>query len=221
MPTCTSRFDFGGVTLRSISSFASIDTDFGFDLAGGGADFGPVPAAQFGLRIRSDSEFDQWSQELQLLGTPGRRPALAGRRLLPERGRRAAVLRHDPRAYSPDPSPRPDFDEAIDNETDSYAVYGEATYQVTDAFSVTGGLRWTRDEKEYTNDCVGGFCFDDSDLGPDPTPGTGSVALDDDWDETTYKVGADYQLTDDQLALRLLLDRASRPAATARCASAT
>ena len=28
-------FDFGGVTLRSISSLASIDTNFGFDLAGG------------------------------------------------------------------------------------------------------------------------------------------------------------------------------------------
>ena len=42
-----------------------------------------------------------------------------------------------------------------DNETDSYAVYGEGTYKVTDALSVTGGVRWTKDEKEYTNDCIG------------------------------------------------------------------
>ncbi len=187
-------FDFGGVTLRSISSFASIDTDFGFDLAGGGADFGPVPAAQFGLRIRSDSKFDQWSQELQLLGNLGDAMLWQiGGYYLNEDGQQQFA------GTVPGISTTPSFDEAIDNETDSYAVYGETTYNITDAFSVTGGLRWTRDEKSYSNNCVGGFCFDDSDLGPEPTPGTASVALDDDWDETTWKVGANYQLTDDQL----------------------
>lgn len=187
-------FDFGGVTLRSISSFASVDTDFGFDLAGGGADFAPVPAAQFGLRIRSASDFSQVSQELQLLGS-------LGDSLLWQLG--GYYLNEDgEQQFSgtvPGISSTPSFNEAIDNETDSYAVYGEATYQITDAFSVTGGLRWTRDEKEYTNNCVGGFCFDDTDLGPNPTPGTGFVPLDDEWDETTYKLGANYQLTDDQL----------------------
>jgi len=195
-------FEFGGVELKSISSFASIDTDFGFDLAGGGADFGPVPAAQFGLRIRSDSEFDQVSQELQLLGT-------AGDSLLWQVG--AYYLNEDgQQQFSgtvPGLSTIPSFDEAIDNETNSYAGYGEVTFKVTDAFSLTGGMRWTRDEKEYSDNCVGFFCQDDSDL-PDPnlpdpdinvTPGTGFVELDDEWDEFTFKVGADYQLTDGQL----------------------
>jgi iron complex outermembrane receptor protein len=193
-------FDFAGVTLRSISSFASVDTKFGFDLAGGGADFGPVPAAQFGLRIRSDSSFDQWSQELQLLGSMGDSLVWQlGGYYLNEDGQQQFS------GTVPGISATPSFDEAIDNETDSYAAYGEATYSITDALSVTAGLRWTKDEKKYSDDCAGGFCADDSDPlpgdpgFPGPTPNDGFVALDDDWDETTYKLGVDYQLSDDQL----------------------
>jgi iron complex outermembrane receptor protein len=36
--------------------------------------------------------------------------------------------------------------------TDAYAVFGEATYALTDRLSVTGGLRWTNEEKEFTFD---------------------------------------------------------------------
>ena len=172
--------DLGTVTLRSITGYANSDTQFGFDLAGGGA--GP-----FGLLIASDSSFDQVSQEFQLLGT-------AGDGLQWQLG--AYYLNEDgEQQFSgtvPGVSATPAFDEAIDSQTNSYAVYGESVYQITDAFSVTGGARWTRDEKEYSDDCVGVFCFDND-------GGAASVALDDNWDQTTFKLGADYQLTDDQL----------------------
>jgi len=187
-------FDLEGLTLRYILGFASIDTKFGFDLAGGGADFGPVPAAQFGLRIRSDSNFDQWSQELQLLGNVGE--ALdwqLGGYYLNEDGQQQFS------GTVPGISTTPSFDEAIDSETDSYAVYGQATYSLTDALSVTAGLRWTKDEKEYSDDCVGGFCFDNDEVGDNDGDADAAVALDDDWDETTYKLGVDYQLSPDQL----------------------
>jgi iron complex outermembrane receptor protein len=36
--------------------------------------------------------------------------------------------------------------------TDAYAVFGEATYAVSDRLSLTGGLRWTNEEKEFTFD---------------------------------------------------------------------
>jgi iron complex outermembrane receptor protein len=36
--------------------------------------------------------------------------------------------------------------------TDAYAVFGEATYALSDRLSVTGGLRWTNEEKEFTFD---------------------------------------------------------------------
>ena len=63
-------FNLGGVTLKSISAFADVDDQFGFDLAGGG--LAGVPGLG-GLLITSDSEFQQWSQEFQLLGSLGER----------------------------------------------------------------------------------------------------------------------------------------------------
>jgi iron complex outermembrane receptor protein len=173
-------FQLGEATLRSITGYATSDTRFGFDLAGGGA--GP-----FGLLIASDLNFDQVTQEFQLLGTWGDSLLWQlGTYYLNENGEQQFS------GTVPALSATPAFDEEIDNQTDSYAVYGEASYQITDSFSVTGGARWTRDDKSYSDDCTGGFCFDDN-------GGEASVSLDDDWDETTFKLGADYQLTDDHL----------------------
>lgn len=176
--------DLGSVTLRSISAYATTDTRFGFDLAGGGA--GP-----FGLLIASDSNVDQVSQELQLLGN-------WSDQLLWQLG--AYYLNEDgQQQFSgtvPGLSATPAFDEAIDSETHSYAVYGEATYQITKTLSVTGGARWTRDDKTYSDDCIGAFCQSDEDpLGS----GAARVALEDHWNEMTYKLGLDYQLADDEL----------------------
>ena len=34
-------------------------------------------------------------------------------------------------------------------KTDSYAAFGQMTYDFTDAFSVTGGLRYTREKRQF------------------------------------------------------------------------
>jgi iron complex outermembrane receptor protein len=36
--------------------------------------------------------------------------------------------------------------------TDAYALFGEATYALSDRLSVTGGLRWTNEKKDFTFD---------------------------------------------------------------------
>ena len=78
--------------------------------------------------------------------------------------------------------------EAVDTETDSYAIFGEGTLDITDRFSVTAGGRWTRDEKDYSNDCTGNCNF---------TPGgSWSVDLDEDFDDFSARVIAEYQLLD-------------------------
>lgn len=184
------RFDLGGITLKSITAFADVDDEFGFDLAGGY--FNGVPGLG-GLLVTSDSDFQQWSQEFQLLGSIGERiDWQAGAFYLNEDGSQL----YSGNLFGPA------FAEQIENETDSYAVFAEATWRMTDALSFIGGIRWTRDEKKYSDDCTGPFCFDDSDL-PDPgasaTPNDGAVALKDDWDEVTIKVGADYRLSDNNL----------------------
>jgi iron complex outermembrane receptor protein len=183
----TLSWELGALTLKSITGYASIDDDFGFDLAGGG--FGGVPDT-VGLLITSTSEFDQLSEELQLLGTAfdERLYYLLGLFYLNEDGSQL---------FSGDLG-FPAFAETLDSETDSYAVFADGSFALTDRLSLSAGVRWTKDEKEYSDDCVGGFCFDDTDV-TNPTPNTGFVALEDDWDETTLRVGVDYQLSDDQL----------------------
>ncbi len=180
-------FDLGSTTLRSITGYLNIDDEFGFDLAGGGLN--GVPGLG-GLLISSDSDLDQWSQEFQLLGTAfdQRLDYLFGLFYLNEDGSQdfAGNLFG------------PAFAESIDNETDSYAVFADGTYRVTDRLSLTAGIRWTKDEKDYSDTCVGPFCFDDSDF-VIPTPGTAAASLDDDWDETTFRAGVDYRLDDTQL----------------------
>jgi iron complex outermembrane receptor protein len=189
-------FRMGSVTLKSLTAFADIKDDFGFDLSGGGADASFTdPSLQFGLRIRSESDFTQISQEFQLLGYA------FNERLAWQLG--AFYLNEDgTQLFSggiPAFGPVPVFAELIDNETDSYALYGEGTFRVTDALSVTAGLRWTQDEKEYSDDCVGFFCVDDSNVNDPTPPGNGSVALDDDWSEVTGKVSVDYRLDPENL----------------------
>jgi iron complex outermembrane receptor protein len=193
------NFTFGSVTLKSITAFADIKDEFGFDLSGGGFDFDfDDPAGQFGLRIRSDSDFTQISQEFQLLGEAfdDRLVWQVGAFYLNEDGEQVFSGTIPGSLFPGDPvTSTPDFSETIENETDSYALYGEATYSVTDALSVTAGLRWTRDEKEYSDKCVGGFCRSDTEV----NTGMASVALDDDWDEVTGKLGVDYRLDEDNL----------------------
>ncbi len=38
-----------------------------------------------------------------------------------------------------------------DQQHDSYAIFGQADYHFTEQFVVTGGLRWTDENKEMTN----------------------------------------------------------------------
>ena len=80
-----------------------------------------------------------------------------------------------------------------DVDSTTYAVFGQATYPVTDRLSVTAGLRFSHDEKEAhqigrNNDPA------------DATPGIPlfpgqpyDVTADDSWDSTTGRLGLDYR----------------------------
>jgi iron complex outermembrane recepter protein len=174
------------LTLKSITGYADIDDQFGFDLAGGGNQ--GIPGVT-GLLIASDSNLKQLSQEFQLLGSVGKAfDWQLGLFYLNEDGEQD---------FAGDAGIVGNFGEVIANETDSYAAFAEGTFHVTDALSVTGGIRWTRDEKEFTDSCTSTAsllnllaCF--------PASGT-TVSLDRDWDETTFKVGVDYKLAEEQL----------------------
>ncbi len=80
-------------------------------------------------------------------------------------------------------------------ETQSAAIYGQATYGFTDTFRVIGGIRYTDDERDWQifgqdpND-LSTFSFTELST-PD---GTGT------WDRVTWKVGAEFDVGDSSMA---------------------
>ncbi|HEY0686577.1 MAG TPA: TonB-dependent receptor [Steroidobacter sp.] len=75
---------------------------------------------------------------------------------------------------------------------DSYAVFGDVTWALTDRFSVTGGVRYSRDEKEYRVSNTAGDAIVRAQERFDVT-----VARN--YDATTYRVGASFTPAEDHL----------------------
>ncbi|MEM1089672.1 MAG: TonB-dependent receptor [Pseudomonadota bacterium] len=88
-------------------------------------------------------------------------------------------------------SPTIDFAARGVVDTSGYAVFGEATYEVSDTFSVTAGLRYTEDDKDFDR-------FDQ-----DRFINTGEIVQivdeSETFDEVTYKLGAQWIVGDDSL----------------------
>jgi iron complex outermembrane receptor protein len=87
------------------------------------------------------------------------------------------------------------------HETDSFAVFGQATYHVSESLRLTAGLRYTKDEKEQSRtgsgivDFVNNFRFNGGGAqGPAPDE---SVA--DDWTNVSGKLSIDYDVSDSSM----------------------
>lgn len=182
------------LTLRSITAFTDTDDNFGFDLAGGGVDIGPGIGLPFpfyvdGLHAVSDSDNQTFSQELQLLGKPSDSLNwIAGVYYLREKGNQ--VYNGSLSAIGLG------FTETSSNDTSSYSIFAEASYRLAERLSLVFGGRYTRDDKEYDLVCnVNSDAF----FGCAPSSGA-SVNLSDDWGETTWKLGLNWQISDTSIA---------------------
>lgn len=90
------------------------------------------------------------------------------------------------------------FNLFAENETESIAVFGQASYWMTDQIKLTAGLRYTDEEKED----LGSFLFIPNDFSGINNPANTVnpiVARDvtESWDAFTPKFGIDYEHTDD------------------------
>ena len=102
--------------------------------------------------------------------------------------------------------------------TQAAAAYSQTTYQMTDQWSLTAGLRFTYEEKEFTRrseqhrgnsetgdpNLFGGFDNGTGAIPPDFFPGTGIRITDiegatADWNALTPRLGLEYQWTDDMM----------------------
>lgn len=92
------------------------------------------------------------------------------------------------------PAPTSDFNARGDIDTSSVAIYGQATFELTERMRLTGGLRWTDEEKDfkrwvnfaYTSPLV----F---------TPAQQTLDTSESFSEVNWKVGVDFDLTESSL----------------------
>lgn len=184
--TLTGSYRLGSVTVRSITGFTDIDDKFGFDLAGGGY-FG-IQGVN-GLLISSTASLTSWSEELQLQGSSfgGGLDWIGGLYFLNENGTQS---------FGGETLPFVSFRENSATNTDSYAVFAEGTWHFTGALSLVAGVRYTRDDKTYRDECtepVAGSCVT---AAPPIDP---VVNLKKSFDEVTPKVGVNYKFDEDLL----------------------
>ncbi|WP_175651881.1 TonB-dependent receptor [Pseudomonas sp. Marseille-P9899] len=91
----------------------------------------------------------------------------------------------------------------------SYALFGNLTYDFTDAFSLTGGLRWTSEKKnidldlqQYTGDGFAGDWWDQSSLQNANAvtlaglTANGNAKRDKHWSAVTYDLTPEYRIND-------------------------
>ena len=85
--------------------------------------------------------------------------------------------------------PQPFLDFRITQESESKALFGQSTWNATDALRLTLGLRYTTDKKDVHRELT-------NNLGGTPCDSQG----DKEWDQFTGTAIADYRLSDDVLA---------------------
>lgn len=85
------------------------------------------------------------------------------------------------------------FDRFVDLDTTSKAVYGQATYDITDRLSVTAGLRQTWDDKEAVVSKIGVYS-------PNLAVGDRTKSAKDKWDALDWRLTLDYKLAEDIMA---------------------
>ncbi len=132
----TMSYDFEDTTLKSITGYVDTSDFWANDFSGSGA----ILAS-----IGTDS--GQFSQELQLQGSAidDRLNYILGAFYFEEDSTQdigwffASVGGTVSRS-------------SIDVSTESYAVFGQADYAITDRLNITGGIRWISDEKDWQFD---------------------------------------------------------------------
>ena len=169
-------YEIGDVTLRSITAYVDTQDFFRWDLAGGQQVAPSVFISTFDRA--SASEAKQWSQELQLTGAAmdGKLNWLAGVFYFNEKGTQ-------------------DFRDAFfgfalplfvqRTDTDSYAIFAQANYALTDRTSITLGGRYTKDDKRFDATIA--------------APANLVTGLDASFDAFTPKLGLEHKFSDDAM----------------------
>jgi iron complex outermembrane receptor protein len=173
----TLNWDVMGGTLTSISGYRSVDSDYYNDYVG-------EPKAIYAT-IRSIYR-DTFSQEIRFSGSTDNIDYVVG-----------GYYQQNDMEYENYTSLGPDHPLAgfgipvggllttADGSQDatSFAVFGEGSYALSEATSLTAGIRYSEEDKDF-------------DLSPLFFPSEIKADESDSWDDITYRLGIDHQLND-------------------------
>jgi iron complex outermembrane receptor protein len=165
------------ISFKSSTSWREIDIEGAYDADG-------TQASLFEQSYRRDVE--TFSQEFQLAGAAmgGSFDWVTGIFYYEEESSDERLVASTVNAGAPTSSTR-----IVDPiETESLAVYGQGTYDLNDRWSITAGLRYTKDEKDIFANELNAF-------GGEKVPG--GVTNDDSWSAITGRLSLEWQATDD------------------------
>jgi iron complex outermembrane receptor protein len=171
-------------TLKSITAYRSLTTDDYIDIDATQLEVGDVFVGV---------DQDQASQEFQLTYESDRLTVVSGLYYLIEN-----IASHQ-EAYADDlVGPvlgNPTFLRTIDDDlkTESYAAYVNASWAITDRLRLSGGLRYTKEEKTYSRTTS---TFSSSPL-LTADPAFAFHGLNETWDDVAPMASLDYRVTDD------------------------
>ena len=176
-------------TITSITAYRESENNITAD-----ADGTPVVEIELG----DDDQIEQFSQELRLTGQANNIDYVGGLYFVNIKHHRVQNRLFDGAPgslFEIALSPVPVLDvDGQDIETTSYAAYGEITYTFEQGLSLTGGIRYTKDEKTGTSFCSSGGAFL---LCPSPAL---TISHDGSWDAITPRFVAQYEFSDDVMA---------------------
>lgn len=137
----TATFDLGnGHAIKSISALRKLSWDDALDLDGS-----PLALAH----TQRLSDYESLSQEFQLTGTFGDVDYVAGAYYFDDDGQT-----NNPQSFFGGAN---EFDSRYAFTTQAFAIYGQADFPVSERLALTGGLRWTQENKtiDRTNILLG------------------------------------------------------------------
>jgi len=160
-------YDLGWSTFKSITGYVNTKDTLTTDYSGHGTVVGS-----------NNLDVDQFSEELQLVGKAAddRLSYIAGLYYFQETGDQAFGWNLG----------LPFSSSTIKAKVTSYSAFTQLDYNITEALKLTGGVRYTRDKKDFD------FVFNG--LLPPVTPVLGVVDLTNTYTQTTPKFGIDYTL---------------------------
>ena len=184
----TTNIGIGSATLTNITSYREIEEGFLDDIDG----FNRIENPEIvNVDLGFTDDASQFTTETRLAGDIGNLGYVAGVYFSNEEGDGEVILRIDGTGAA-------NVTEAFDTDlfftgagdTNAFAVFGEVDYSLTDRFNLSGGLRYSRDTKDFT----GAFFV----AGGAVQVRTESIE-DVSFDEVTWRVSGDYEVADDIL----------------------